>query len=161
MKQINLKKLKKKKVLFEITGKPVITSVAMRSHRASGVCLGVYWYHVASGKLLWSAGTGSYHLDPDFLEQDEDLFRIIQKPISRKELYEVMDANPKQDAYAAGWISGRAGQYDGKTFAYIYRNKIYANRMTGAEGALFLAKLIERSGLAIEYLLDDEGHNLI
>ena len=161
MKKIDIDKLKKKKNLFKTSGKPVITSVAMRTHRATGVCLGVYWYHVSSGRLLWAEGAGSYHLDPDLLKQDEELCRMIQRPLSREELYDVIDANPKQEAYEAGWISGRVGRYDGKTFAYIYRNKAYASRLTGADGAEFLMRLVDQTNIDIGYLLDGEGYDLV
>jgi hypothetical protein len=157
---MDIEKLKNKKLLFKTAGGPVVTSAAWRTHRVDGACLGVYWYHVGSGRILWSNEHGAYHIDPDFLKRDCELFRLINKPVSQKKTREVMDAHPKEAAYREGWISGRIGRHDGKVYAFIYRNKIYAGKLTGASGAALISRLIEISGIKIKYLLDDEGYDL-
>lgn len=160
MSKIDLKALRRKKTLFKTTGKPVITSAAERTHRVSGVCLGVYWYHVPSGKILWSGAHGAFHLDPDFLRLDAELFRLINDPLPQEASRKVMDAHPKEHAYRAGWISGRVGSYDGKIFAFIYRNKIYSDKLTGVDGVALINKIGEVALVEVEFLLDHEGFNL-
>jgi len=119
--------------VLEKLGDRIFLDAAYRVHYEPNVLKGLFWYNVLSDEIRYS-----FTLDSHDQFEDYDTLR-----------------------HARGWIRGKIGEIDQKKFIFVYADDFPMRQLTGKVLKAIYHAVVRMSGLEIDYVVDQFGHDLV
>ena len=137
-----LEKLKSITDVKENRGERILNDPVGESHFRDQL-VGIWFYHVPTGELVYSEEATSHW--------DYKNFDVDSK----------FDMKDGDGAAAAGWCRGRVFQVKGIGYIFIYLDNSLRMRVPGYALADIAQKLRAEASVDIDFVLDDQGYNLL